>query len=464
MATARSPSSEEEINDDDDVIGLPEHVNRGDRVKHEKTQVEAVNAKIKEETVKTTQPKNIENVPNKGVDHTDFATLPESKVITDKGIDHTDFPTLPSSKANTVQINNKSAHEYATDSFPTLAASNPSKKPVSVKEDPKNLLGTVLKGIPIKQAKKGKAKSWSKQSGRDINNVDDFPALEVANKQVKEQEKLSKSPKLGQKESDKEQMVAKQNYNKQLNRNPKITSPRVRKKEDNTMSQKPPPGFSKTDQQTSAGTKKSPPGLGQNDRPNEPPLGLEKSEADTADEKMGRNIRLLTMLQAILDDFTFGIFKNLSGEFRKDIKSAQEYYSGISELLGENLKVVFSELVALLPDPKKQEELLMIHNNEKIRLKENKEPNTQADYSRKAIWTGGDLVSNKMNVKKEITESFCAQSAAVVPKELIQEHMQSHAGEAFPALPTAVTKKKTYNFVPERANPQIPIKSAWKVK
>ena len=50
MATARSPSSEEEINDDD-VIGLPEHVNRGDRVKHEKTQVEAVNAKVKEETV-----------------------------------------------------------------------------------------------------------------------------------------------------------------------------------------------------------------------------------------------------------------------------------------------------------------------------------------------------------------------------------------------------------------------------
>ena len=294
--------------------------------------------------------------------------------------------------------------------------------------------------------------------------MDDFPALEVANKQVKEQEKLSKSPKLGQKESDKEQMVAKQNYNKQLNRNPKSTSPSVRKKEDNTMSQKPPPGFSKTDQQTSAGTKKSPPGLGQNDTPNEPPPGLEKSEADTADGKMERNIRLLTLLQAILDDFTFGIFKNLSGEFRKDIKSAQEYYSGISELLGENLKVVFSELVALLPDPKKQEELLMIHNNEKIRLKENKEPNTQADYSRKAIWTGGDLVSNKMNVKKEITESFCAQCAAVVPKELIHEHMQNHAGEAFPALPTAVTKKKTYNIVPVRTNPQIPIKSAWKVK
>ena len=177
MATARSPSSEEEINDDDDVIGLPEHVNRGDRVKHEKTEVEAVSAKVKEETVKTTQPKNIKNVPNKGVDHADFATLPESKVITDKGIDHTDFPTSPSSKANTViQINNKSAHEYATDSFPTLAASNPSKKPVNV-----NLLGTILNGVPIKQAKKGKGKSWSKQSGRDINNMDDFPALEVAN-------------------------------------------------------------------------------------------------------------------------------------------------------------------------------------------------------------------------------------------------------------------------------------------
>ena len=435
MATARNPSSEEE--NDDDVIGLPEHVNKGERVKHEKRQVEIVNTKAEEETVKRTQPRNTDNIP-------------------DKGIDQTDFPTLPASKANTAQ-------ESATDPFPTLSASNPSKKPTNIKEDSKNPLGTVLNGIPVKHSRKGKGKSWSKQSGRDINNVDDFPALGVANKQVKEQEKLSKSPNLVQKETHKKQMLAKQNHNKQLDRNPKSTSPSVRKKEDNTMSQKPPPGFSKSDQQTTAVTKKSPPGLSENDRPTEAPPGLKKSGANTADGKMERNIRLLALLQAVLDDFTFGIFKNLSGEFRKDIKSAQEYYSGISELLGENLKVVFSELVALLPDPKKQEELLMIHNNEKIRLKENKETNTQADYSRKAIWTGGELVCNKANVKKEITESYCA-CGAVFPKDLIQEHMGSHAGEAFPALPTAVTKKKTYNFIPARTNPQIPIKSAWKVK
>ena len=443
MATARSPSSEEE--NDYDVIGLPEHLNKGERVKQEKTQVEVVNTKAKEETVKPTQPGNTNNVP-------------------DKGIDQTDFPTLPASKTNAAQIYEKTTQESATDPFPALAASNPSKKLTNVKEDSKNPLGTVLNRIPLKQAKKGKGKSWSKQSGRDINNVDDFPALGVANKQVKEQEKLSKSPKLVQKETHREQMLAKQNYNKQSDRNPKSTPPTVRKKEDNTTSQKLPPGFSKTDQQTTGVTKKSPPGLGRNDRPTERPPGLEKSEANTADGKMERNIRLLALLQAVLDEFTFGIFKNLSGEFRKDMKSAQEYYSGISELLGENLQDVFSELVALLPDQKKQEELLKIHNNEKLRLRENKETNVQADYSRKAIWADVDHVSNKVNVKKEITESYCAQCGAVFPKGLIQEHMESHAGEAFPALPTAVTKRKTYNFMPVRTNPQIPIKSAWKVK
>ena len=56
-------------------------------------------------------------------------------------------------------------------------------------------------------------------------------------------------------------------------------------------------------------------------------------------------MRLLSTLKALLDDFNLGIFKNISGEYRRGDMSAHAYYQGIKDLLQDNFKVsMFSNL------------------------------------------------------------------------------------------------------------------------
>jgi len=67
-------------------------------------------------------------------------------------------------------------------------------------------------------------------------------------------------------------------------------------------------------------------------------------------------------------------FKNVSRNFRSSIISAAEYYSKCLEILGEVGLHIFPELVSLLPDITKQQELLAIHNiqqNSNLKRKNN---------------------------------------------------------------------------------------------
>lgn len=100
-----------------------------------------------------------------------------------------------------------------------------------------------------------------------------------------------------------------------------------------------------------------------------------------------RNIQLIQSIKEFLqnDESQFNKFKTYSGQFRQGLISAAQYYRSCQELLGENFKKIFNELLVLLPDTTKQQELLAAHNS----LKAGKPRRT-----RKSAWqadSGSDL-------------------------------------------------------------------------
>ena len=178
-------------------------------------------------------------------------------------------------------------------------------------------------------------------------------------------------------------------------------------------------------------------------------------------------MRLLGMLMKFLDEFNLNLFKDLSGKFRRGLIDGNDYYKGISELLGENLKYIFSELVSLLPDEEKQSELLRIHNDAKIKKKQKAQNGASskvasaaaADYSKPQVW---GAKSNEMR-QEEKMESRCEKCGVVMSNDEIQDHLLTH-GEAFPALPVTTKKKKNYSFTSSSRNfvkHQSPSRSAW---
>ncbi|XP_060642493.2 E3 ubiquitin-protein ligase ZNF598 [Anolis sagrei] len=95
-----------------------------------------------------------------------------------------------------------------------------------------------------------------------------------------------------------------------------------------------------------------------------------------------RNIQLIQSIKEFLqdDESQFNKFKTYSGQFRQGQISAEQYYRSCQELLGENFRKIFSELLVLLPDTAKQQELLATHNEARAKAgKPRKNP-------RKAAW------------------------------------------------------------------------------
>jgi hypothetical protein len=77
-----------------------------------------------------------------------------------------------------------------------------------------------------------------------------------------------------------------------------------------------------------------------------------------------RNQRLIAWIQAglISGNESFGKFKSKSAEFRQGDLTADEYYKCCRSLIGSGMfDDVIVELIALLPDIAKQQELLAIH-------------------------------------------------------------------------------------------------------
>ncbi|XP_074649523.1 E3 ubiquitin-protein ligase ZNF598-like [Tubulanus polymorphus] len=112
---------------------------------------------------------------------------------------------------------------------------------------------------------------------------------------------------------------------------------------------------------------KAPPGL----KKKSAPPGFAKSSAVRAKQSFVppqnstyRNQQLIADIQTCLryDPAKFDRFKILSGQFRQNVIDASEYYTSCCELVGnEEFSVVFTELLVLLPDIVKQQDLLVAY-------------------------------------------------------------------------------------------------------
>ncbi|XP_036052987.1 E3 ubiquitin-protein ligase ZNF598 isoform X2 [Onychomys torridus] len=98
-----------------------------------------------------------------------------------------------------------------------------------------------------------------------------------------------------------------------------------------------------------------------------------------------RNLQLIQSIKDFLqsDEACFSKFKSHSGEFRQGMISAAQYYKSCRDLLGENFQKIFSELLALLPDTAKQQELLSAHTDFRSR---EKPPHSKSKKSKKSVW------------------------------------------------------------------------------
>ncbi|XP_019719972.1 E3 ubiquitin-protein ligase ZNF598 [Hippocampus comes] len=78
-----------------------------------------------------------------------------------------------------------------------------------------------------------------------------------------------------------------------------------------------------------------------------------------------RNLELIQSIRKYLhdDESKFNRFKNYSAQFRQGVLSAAQYHRSCKDLLGEDFNRIFNELLVLLPDTVKQQELLTAHGD-----------------------------------------------------------------------------------------------------
>ncbi|XP_007980279.3 E3 ubiquitin-protein ligase ZNF598 isoform X3 [Chlorocebus sabaeus] len=126
---------------------------------------------------------------------------------------------------------------------------------------------------------------------------------------------------------------------------------------------KPPPGFSGLLPSPHPACVPSPTTTATTTKPPRPPPAL---QAYLVPENFReRNLQLIQSIRDFLqsDEARFSEFKSHSGEFRQGLISAAQYYKSCRDLLGENFQKVFNELLVLLPDTAKQQELLSAHTD-----------------------------------------------------------------------------------------------------
>ncbi|KAL5018542.1 hypothetical protein ScPMuIL_004264 [Solemya velum] len=173
---------------------------------------------------------------------------------------------------------------------------------------------------------------------------------------------------------------------------------------------RPPPGFTNPNKEESKSENVS------------TPLGI-TMEYSKPNDFQNRNQQLIKDIANTLGsrDGCFDEFKSFSGEFRRGHISASEYYQRCRSLLGENtFENVFPELLALLPDIDKQQQLLTIHSAYRDELEEN------------IVKLGNNM---RAGWKLPANLKSCPTCQQVVVSHDLDNHMECHFQEAeFPSL------------------------------
>ncbi|NWW87861.1 ZN598 ligase, partial [Rhynochetos jubatus] len=139
-----------------------------------------------------------------------------------------------------------------------------------------------------------------------------------------------------------------------------------------------------------------------------------------------RNIQLIQSIKEFLqsDESKFNEFKTHSGQFRQGLISAAQYYKSCRELLGDNFRKIFNELLVLLPDTVKQQELLSAHND--FRIKE-KQSSNKPKKNKKNAW--------QTDSNSELDCCICPTCKQVLTPRDVVTHKALHIeDEEFPSL------------------------------
>ncbi|KAM5152150.1 E3 ubiquitin-protein ligase ZNF598 isoform 2-T2 [Mantella aurantiaca] len=140
-----------------------------------------------------------------------------------------------------------------------------------------------------------------------------------------------------------------------------------------------------------------------------------------------RNIDLINSIKDYLhsDECKFNEFKSHSGKFRQGLISASEYYKNCRKLLGDNFSLIFNELLVLLPDNGKQQELLAAHKE--LRVQE-KQTSNKTKKNKKSAWiTDSGL--------PDLDYSVCPSCSQVLAPRDVSYHKTLHLEDKdFPSL------------------------------
>nr|XP_056722509.1 E3 ubiquitin-protein ligase ZNF598 [Euleptes europaea] len=146
-----------------------------------------------------------------------------------------------------------------------------------------------------------------------------------------------------------------------------------------------------------------------------------------------RNTQLIQSIKEFLhnDESRFNEFKTYSGQFRQGLISAAQYYRSCQELLGENFRKIFNELLVLLPDTAKQQELLAAHTHSKAHERlgggSSSCPSSKSKKNRKNAW--------QADPGPDLDYCVCPQCRQVLTPQDLAAHKALHLeDEEFPSL------------------------------
>ncbi|XP_034081035.1 E3 ubiquitin-protein ligase ZNF598 [Gymnodraco acuticeps] len=167
-----------------------------------------------------------------------------------------------------------------------------------------------------------------------------------------------------------------------------------------------------------------------------PPTKVQSSGYMVPEDFHERNLQLIASIKKYLsnDESKFNQFKNLSAQFRQSVISAVQYHSSCKELLGDDFHRIFNELLVLLPDTGKQQELLAVQGD--CRALERQAGAGGVGKKNKNKKNAWQTPSSAANVAAELDCQVCPTCRQVLAPKDFNSHKTLHTGEAeeFPSL------------------------------
>ncbi|XP_033944968.1 E3 ubiquitin-protein ligase ZNF598 [Pseudochaenichthys georgianus] len=167
-----------------------------------------------------------------------------------------------------------------------------------------------------------------------------------------------------------------------------------------------------------------------------PPTKVQSSGYMVPEDFHERNLQLIASIKKYLynDESKFNQFKNLSAQFRQSGISAVQYHSSCKELLGDDFHRIFNELLVLLPDTGKQQELLAVQGD--CRALERQAGAGGVGKKNKNKKNAWQTPSSAANVAAELDCQVCPTCRQVLAPKDFNSHKTLHTGEAeeFPSL------------------------------